>query len=115
MSLTRWPLSVLLVGLCGCSAMVTRAADVCPAHGKSPLRSVDVFDGSPAELASLVPDEAHERSGYWELGYVYDAGRFVSVRCRYADGSSVEEKLVRKVARCDYTVDAQKTLSLQCR
>lgn len=115
MSSSKWPLALLLVGLCGCSAKVTRAADVCPANGHSPLRSVDVFDGSPAELASLVPDLANERSGYWQLGYVYDAGRFVSVRCKYADGSTAEQKLIHKVARCDYKLDAQKTLSLQCR
>ncbi|OOG64542.1 hypothetical protein B0E46_06675 [Rhodanobacter sp. B04] len=114
MSLNRVPLSLLLACLCACSAPPLRAADVCPAQGNSALRSVDVFDGSPEEMASLVPDEAHERSGYWQLGYVYDAGRFVSVRCKYADGSAVDEKLAHRVGRCDYKIDARKTLSLRC-
>lgn len=111
---SRAPLALLLSVLCGCSAPVASAADVCPAQGKSALRSVDVFDGSPEQLAFLVPDETHARSGYWQLDYVYDASRFVSVRCRYADGSTVEEKLTRRVSRCDYRIDDQKTLTVRC-
>ena len=110
----RLPLCFLLACLCACSASPIHAADVCPAQDKSALRSVDVFDGSPEEMATLVPDEAHERSGYWQLGYVYDAGRFVSIRCKYADGSTVDQKLAHKVGRCDYKIDARKTLSLRC-
>jgi hypothetical protein len=76
---------------------------------------VDVFDGTPEELASLVPDMAQARSGYWQLGYVYDAGRFVTIRCKYADGKALDVKLPDKVNRCDYRINAQKTLALHCK
>ena len=96
----------------GCSAV---AAEVCPRREKQPLRSVDVFDGSPQEHATLVPDVPGERSGYWQLGYLYDAGRFVTIRCKYADGEAVDVKLSNKVDRCDYKIDKRRTLKLYCK
>jgi hypothetical protein len=91
------------------------AADVCPQRHGAPLRFVDVFDGSPEELATLIPDKAQKLSGYWQLGYVYDAGRLVTIRCKYADGQASDVKLPNKIAKCDYKIDAKKTLSLSCK
>jgi len=91
------------------------AGPVCPARHSQPLRFVDVFDGPPEELATLVPDAAKNRSGYWELGYVYDANRIVTIRCRYADGNTVDIKLTEKIERCSYKIDAKKTLRLRCK
>ena len=84
-------------------------------RSEQPLRFLDVFDGSPEELATLIPDRAQEPSGYWQLGYIYDAGRIVTIRCKYADGKTFDVKLSNRVNRCDYEIDAQKTLSLYCR
>ena len=97
------------------SAQPALAAEACPAREGQPLRYVDVFDGSPEEMATLVPDRAAKTSGYWQLGYVYADGRFVTLRCKYADGQARDVKLTNKIARCDYRIDARKTLSLTCR
>jgi len=91
------------------------AAGVCPSSNGQPLRFVDVFDGAPDELSTLVPDEAGKQSGYWHLGYVYEAGRFVTIGCKYADGQTKDVKLPNKVTICDYKIDAKEKLTLSCR
>lgn len=103
-----------LASLFFCSVHAAVAADVCPSGKRQPLRFVDVYDGPPEELASLVPDQAKQKSGYWKLAYVYDAGRFVTIRCKYADGETSDVKLADKVRRCDYRIDAKKALRLHC-
>jgi hypothetical protein len=115
MSWTRQIVCASLALLCGCASGQAAAVEVCPSRGGQSLRYVDVFDGTPAELATLVPDRAGERSGYWQLGYVYNAGRFVTIRCKYSDGSAIDVKLAEKVDRCDYRIDARKTLALLCK
>lgn len=91
------------------------AADVCPKRAGQPVRFVDVFDGPTERLEMLVPDRNGKTAGYWKLGYIYDGGRFVMVRCKYADGQASDVKLSDKVAQCDYRIDAKKTLSLSCK
>jgi len=63
-----WWMSRLLLPLFAsnfiCGATVAAAVEVCPVRQEYPLRFVDVFDGPPEELATLVPDRAKERSGY---------------------------------------------------
>lgn len=108
--------ALLLVALSGClprAAAPTRV-EVCPVRAGQPLRFVDVFDGAPEELATLIADRADDHSGYWELGYVYDAGRSVTIRCKYADGESLDRKLARRVQRCDYKIDSSGTLGVTC-
>jgi hypothetical protein len=90
------------------------AAEVCPVRAGQPVHFVDVFDGSPEQLATLVPDKARQSSGFWRLGYIYDAGRFVTIRCKYADGAVSDVKLPGKVQQCDYKIDAHKSLTLNC-
>jgi hypothetical protein len=106
---------MLLLASAGCREQPSGLADVCPARAQTVLRSVDVFDGPPESLATLVPDAQGEQQGHWQLGYVYDANRFVTVRCKYADGQTTDVKLDKRVDRCDYTIDAQKTLTVKCK
>ena len=101
--------------LASLAAEPTAAATVCPSRPEQTVRFVDVFDGPSEEMASLVPDEAGDHKGSWQLGYVYDAGRFVTVQCKYADGQVLERRLTKRVARCDYKIDKKKTLALDCR
>lgn len=89
-------------------------AEICPSRRGQPLRFVDVFDGPPEEMASLIPDQASPRSGWWTLGYVYDAGRNVTIRCKYADTQVLDVQLVRRVNRCTYRMDAGKAARLSC-
>ena|SRR5579864_5185707 len=104
-------LLALFAVLLNCPA---RASALCPSRDQ-PVRSVSLFDGPPQEHADLVPDGGGKLSGYWEVGYLYDSGRFITVRCKYADGKTSDVKLADKVARCDFKVDAKKTLALSCR
>jgi hypothetical protein len=94
---------------------VVLAADVCPARAPHVLRYVDVFDGPPEQLATLVPDVAHPQSGSWELGYVYDAGRIVTFRCKYDDGKQIDVKLAHRVDKCSYTLNSKQELKVSCR
>jgi hypothetical protein len=104
----------LLVATLSLSFRPALAADVCPVRAGQAVHFVDIFDGSPEDLATLVPDKARKYYGYWRLGYVYDAGRFVTVRCKYADGTVADVKLAGRVHQCDYKIDAQKSLKLNC-
>jgi hypothetical protein len=115
MSLNRKITVALLVSLVGYSSVSVFAAEVCSRRPDHPLRFVDVFDGSVEDMAILVPDKAKARSGHWTLGYVYDANRFVTVRCKYADDKAVDVKLADRVNRCDYKINAKKTLALLCK
>jgi hypothetical protein len=115
MSLNRKIAALLLATLVGCVITPTAGKDVCPLRGEQPLRFVDIFDGSPAESATLIPDEEGERSGNWKLGYVYDAGRSVTIRCKYADGKAIDVKLADRIDRCDYKIGTRKTLILACK
>lgn len=114
MSLIKHTAFALFVSISGWTSVSAASAQVCPSRPSHPVRFVDVFDGDPLAQATLVPDKAQARSGYWELGYVYDAGRFVTIRCKYADGKALDVKLRREVGRCDYKIDAKKTLVLRC-
>jgi len=89
--------------------------DVCPLRGEQALQFVDIFDGPPTELATVVPDKQGERSGHWRLGYVYDARRSVTIRCKYADGKAIDVPIASRIDRCDYKIDRRKTLSLACK
>lgn len=106
---------VLLVSLLIGSIASASAAPVCPERPGNSLRTLTVFDGAPEEMASLVPDKGGEKTGYWQLGYVYEAGRVVTIRCKYADDQSSDVVLSKKVSRCDYKYDAKKTLKLNCK
>ncbi|AHI77335.1 STY0301 family protein [Burkholderia thailandensis] len=99
----------------GAAGAARAGTAVCPVRAQSPLQYVDVFDGAPSDLATLIPDDAGERKGHWELGYVYDAGRYVTIRCKYADGQTKDVRLAERVNRCDYRIDGKKTLKVTCR
>ncbi len=106
---------VLCTTLLVCWAGTATAGEVCPKQPRQALRFVDVFDGPPEEMASLVPDQAKARAGHWKVDYIYDAGRFVTVRCKYADSPTIDVRLPDKVHRCEYTINANKVLSVRCK
>jgi hypothetical protein len=86
----------------------------CPRlDGKAP-RALDLFDGSPEELAYLIPDRATKTEATWAVGYVYDAGRMLTIRCRY-DGKRVVDVTVPRVERCGYRVLPGSGLNMTCR
>ena len=115
MSWNRKSAVLLLTALSACWLQPAVAAKVCPSQREQPLRFVDVFDGPVEELATLVPDRAQQYSGHWQLGYVYDAGRSVTIRCKYADGHVVDVPLPKRIRGCDYKINARKDLRLDCK
>ena len=115
MSLNKILGIALLALTSGFVASAVEALEVCPVQSHRPLRSVDVFDGLPEELATLMPDKAESRAGFWELGYVYDADRKVTVRCKYSDGKVIDIKISSRVNRCNYRINLEQTLVLNCK
>src|ERR1700761_255234 len=81
------------------------AADSAPCQDKpgTALKYVEVYDGPPEELASLAPDDEGKNSGIYTLGNIYQDGRFVVIRCKYADGTSADVQLP-KVESCKYAI-----------
>jgi hypothetical protein len=93
------------------------AADTAPCQ-KQPgtaLKHVDVFDGPPEELASLMPDDGSKASSRFTLGDLYDAGRFATIRCEYANGKTTDVKLSAKVEACTYAIGKDEAISFSCR
>lgn len=94
--------------------MAGTVAEICPTKPETVLGHVDVFDGSQEEMATLVPDEGDDISGYWQLDYVYAAGRFVTIRCKYKNGETLDKKLLQKINECNYSVDKNQALKINC-
>ncbi|MDV0440711.1 STY0301 family protein [Xanthomonas sacchari] len=107
-------LAALLLCLFGWRSALA-APSVCPIRQNQPLRSIDAFDGEPQDLATLEPDVAKERDGHWALGYIYDEGRFVTMRCKYADKQTQDVKLANRVEQCSYSINARNVLRVTCK
>ncbi|WP_084151517.1 STY0301 family protein [Paracidovorax oryzae] len=69
----------------------------------------------PSDLATLEPDVAKERYGHWVLGYIYDKGRFATIRCKYADKQTHDVKLAKRVEQCSYSINAKNVLRVTCK
>lgn len=113
MSLSKQIAAFLLCLFCWSSALA--APSVCPIRQGQPLRHIDVFDGEPADLASLEPDVAKERYGHWVLGYIYDDGRFVTIRCKYANEQTHDARLTERVEQCSYSISKNNDLRVACK
>lgn len=115
MLLNRIPKVLLIAAALCVYSSIADAGGICPARQGNPLRYVDVFDGPPQEHATLVPDQDGTSSGHWDLGYVYDAGRIVTVRCKYRNGKKLDVRIPTKVDRCSYRINSQKSLDIRCK
>lgn len=91
------------------------SAETCPRREASSLLSVEVFDGTPEELAILKPEETGRRSGYWALAYIYDQNRPVTVLCKYADGYIERVDLAQRVSKCNYQINKKNQVNFQCK
>ncbi|MFZ6707986.1 STY0301 family protein [Undibacterium sp. TC9W] len=91
------------------------SAEICPRRDAAFPLSVTVFDGTPEELASLVPEESGKRSGYWLLESVYDQKRSVTVLCKYVDGHVERVDLKQRVSKCNYQINKKNQFSIQCK
>lgn len=102
----RSPLRLAPLLLLALAAVATdgMAAGVCPPRAGLPATQVEVFDGDPAELASLAPDDEDGGPAVYRVGYVYRQGRHVTIRCHYG-GKTIDVPLVQPVATCRSTGD----------
>lgn len=114
-----WSIKILIpvcsLVLASCTFAQGTADNACPAKTGTFVKSVDIFDGPVADMAILMADEAQETQGFWNLGYVYEAGRTVNIRCKYADKSSADINLAKKINQCRYTISPDKSLLLDCK
>jgi hypothetical protein len=81
------------------------------------LREVMLFDGPPAELASLVPEQRGQRVT-WDIGYIRQAGRRAYLVCEYDRGTLKLEAEVPAGARaCAFTLAAGDRIAgaVECR
>lgn len=100
-----WQFSALLV-LIACSSSTLACAkpiSVCPKHGQTSVRQIDIFDGKPEDQAYLAPDDSETAPNTYTVGGIYDQGRTVTVRCRYSDGQMQEVELKQRIQTCRYT------------
>ncbi|MBP0495564.1 STY0301 family protein [Roseomonas indoligenes] len=80
------------------------AAVLCPAmQDGRPLREVTLFDGPPAELASLVPDQRGRRVT-WDVAYIRQAGRAAYLVCGYDRVTrKLEAEVPARARQCGFT------------
>lgn len=111
----RGSLNQALATLAICAMPTADAQETCPNQPDQQLQFVEVFDGAPEELATLIPDHDGKRAGSWLLAYVYESGRFVTVRCKYNKGKVLDVKLAAPIKQCSYSINSKKTLKVLCR
>ena len=106
---------ILFCSLCAnysiAEAVIT---EICPMRHGSPLQFVDVFDGPPERLTYLMADQSKKESGFWNLSYIYEANRYVTVRCKYEDKQILDVKINHKITRCDYLLKSKKQPKVIC-
>ena len=87
--------------------VAAQAAVLCPlTQNDHRLDEVTMFDGPPAELASLVPEQRGRRVS-WKVAYIRQAGRRGFLVCGYTKAAPKVEVEVPVAARtCSFTLNA---------
>lgn len=83
------------------TVLATPSKETCPVRSNDRIVQVAIFDGDPAELAFLGPDD-EERPNVYTVGGIYDQGRYVTIRCHYVGGAALDIPLKRRVQQCIY-------------
>ncbi|MCG2583517.1 STY0301 family protein [Massilia sp. TS11] len=116
---TRGTLARKIFSMCYLVAMALPqfaiAKGPCPLRHGQPPKYVGIYDGPPEELASLEAELTGPNSGFFELGYIYDAGRQVHFRCFYADRFMFDIKSIKRIERCDFNVNVRRHTKLRCK
>ncbi|WP_187408333.1 STY0301 family protein [Saccharophagus sp. K07] len=99
----------------GCSTTSNHSNSICPERPNTYVKAIGVYDGPIADLALLLPDEASETDGFWNLAYVYDAGRTVNVRCQYSDKTNLDIHLEQPVDQCRFQIVNETSTIFRCR
>jgi hypothetical protein len=106
-----WAAACCLVSACAGAGAAGGVNSVCPVRAGAAVTQIDVFDGDPADLAYLAPDDERKAPGTYTVKGIYDQGRYVTIRCHYG-ADSVDVKLADRVERCRFSGgDAHPALS----
>ena len=81
------------------AAAAEPAHSICPRHPGSPVTQIDLFDGDPAELAFLAPDDDQTAPNTYTVKGIYDDGHHVTIRCHYGT-AIIDITLANRVAQC---------------
>jgi hypothetical protein len=102
-----------LVTACAGAKSARGSDSVCAVHEGAPVTQIDIFDGDPADLASLAPDDDQTAPNTYSVKNVYAQGRQVTVRCHY--GKTSEDVVLKTpVSHCQYSGgDAHPALACQ--
>lgn len=105
---------ILLSVTMGCVS-VSGAKGVCPDRVHEKVRQISIFDGNPDELAYLAPDDDEKASNTYSLGYIYEKGNIVTIRCTYGSGFVFNISMRNKINRCKYSLSKAGTPILVCK
>ena len=103
------------------SAQAGATPTMCPAkQDGQPLSTGYVLDGPLQDKAILEADSGGSKNGVefarWKVRYVYDAGRQVTLDCRYGDGATpVAVVIATPVKVCSYSKSKKRGVELRCR
>ena len=97
-------LFLLLVIFCGAINLASaNAKGECPTRRNEKLQQIYIFDGKPEELAYLAPDDDQTSPNTYTLNHIYEEGRIVTIRCKYASGFVYDVELNNKVRQCKFS------------
>lgn len=82
------------------AAAQDQQAPVCPARPGDIVQAIDVFDGTPDELAYLMPDGQRGGASLFTIGPVREAGRRVTIRCKYRSGAVLDVTVRAEAEQC---------------
>lgn len=75
---------------------------VCAVRHDAEVTHIDIFDGDPAELVSLAPDDDRNTPNTYTVKDIYAQGRHVTVRCHYGK-TSLDVILRNQISRCEFS------------
>lgn len=73
---------------------------VCPARPGDIVQAIDVFDGPPEELAYLMADGQRGGASLFTIGPIREAGRRVTIRCKYRSGAALDVLVRAEAEQC---------------
>jgi hypothetical protein len=97
-----WVVACRMATACAGADALEPATSVCPVRAGARVSQIDIFDGDPAELAFLAPDDENKAPNTYTVKSIYDEGRYVTVRCHYGP-TLVVVQLAKRIARCTFS------------
>ena len=88
---------------------------ICTTRPNEKVQQIYIFDGKPEELAYLAPDDNQTNSNIYTLNYIYDAGRFVTIRCKYDSNFIYDVEMKDKVNQCKFSKNKSDSYILICK